>query len=135
MTENAAVRRRTMQAVRSKDTKPERIVRTLAYGLGCRYRLHRTDLPGTPDLAFIGKRKVVFVHGCFWHGHDCVRGARVPKNNREYWTRKIANNRARDQSHLASVTSQGWQALVIWECGLKRLAMVRDQLDAFLKER
>ena len=135
MTEDAAVRRRTMQAVRSKDTKPERVVRHLAYQLGYRYRLYRKDLPGKPDLAFIGRRKVVFVHGCFWHGHDCARGAREPKENSAYWVAKIARNKARDQAHLATLAARGWQSLVIWECELKQLDAVRDRLAVFLKER
>jgi len=133
--EDATVRRRTMQAVRSKDTEPERIVRRLAYQLGYRYRLHRKDLPGKPDLAFIGRRKVVFVHGCFWHGHDCARGARTPKKNRVYWVEKIARNKARDQAHLTTLAARGWRSLVIWECELKQLDRVCEQLAAFLEGR
>ncbi len=122
-----------MQAVRSKDTKPEIAVRRAAYGLGYRYRLHRRDLPGTPDLAFIGRRKAVFVHGCFWHGHDCARGARTPKQNRAYWVGKIARNRERDQEHLAALAALGWHSLVVWECELKDLARVRERLVEFLE--
>lgn len=131
----AAVRRRTMQAVRSNDTEPERAVRRLVCQLGYRYRLHRKDLPGKPDLAFIGRRKVVFVHGCFWHGHDCTRGAREPKENRAYWVEKIARNKTRDQAHLATLAALDWQILVIWECELKQLGKVCDRLAAFLGER
>ncbi len=134
MTEDAAVRRRTMQAVRSKDTAPERAVRQLTTQLGYRYRLHRKDLPGTPDLAFIGRRKVVFVHGCFWHGHDCARGARTPQHNSAYWVAKIARNQARDSAHLATLAANGWKTLVVWECELKYPAGVRDRLERFLKE-
>src|SRR5512135_3152476 len=88
--ESAALRRRTMQAVKSKDTRPELVVRRLAHRMGYRFRLHRKDLPGTPDLVFPRLHKVVFVHGCFWHGHECARGSRVPVHNRDYWTKKIA---------------------------------------------
>jgi len=134
MTEDTAVRRRAMQAVRSRDTKPEQIVRRVVYQLGYRYRLHRRDLPGKPDLAFIGRRKVVFVHGCFWHGHDCTRGARIPKHNRAYWVEKIARNKARDAEHLAMLSALGWATLVVWECELKGLAGVHNRLERFLKE-
>lgn len=124
-----------MQAVRSKDTKPELAVRRLACELGYRYRLHRKDLPGKPDLAFIGRRKAVFVHGCFWHGHDCARGARQPKTNNVYWVEKIARNQARDQVHLATLSARGWRILVIWECELKQLDLMRARLAAFLESR
>ena len=130
--ESAAVRRRTMQAVRSKDTKPERTVRQLVTQLGYRYRLHRADLPGKPDLSFIGRRKVIFVHGCFWHGHGCARGARQPKANREYWKAKIARNRDRDGTHLKKLAANGWCHLVIWECDLKAPEAVRKRLARFL---
>ena len=132
---NVGVRRRTMQAVRSEDTKPELAVRRVAYQLGYRYRLHRKDLPGTPDLAFIGRRKVVFVNGCFWHGHECARGARTPKENSAYWIDKIARNKARDRGHLASLAALGWQSLVIWECELKELTRVQKRLAEFLEGR
>src|SRR4051812_6220955 len=90
------IRSATMRAGKSKDTLPEIEVRRFVYGLGFRYRLHRADLPGKPDLAFSRLKRVIFVHGCFWHGHDCARGARRPKTNQDYWNGKIAKNRARD---------------------------------------
>ena len=133
MTEDAAVRRRTMQAVRSTDTEPERAVRRLAYQLGYRYRLHRKDLPGKPDLAFIGRRKAVFVHGCFGHGHNGARGARAPKTNAAYWANKISRNKTRDQENLKKLTALGWRCLVIWECELKQPALVRQVLSRFLR--
>lgn len=92
-----------MRAVKSKDTKPERIVRRLVHSLGYRFRLHRKDLPGVPDLVFPRLHKVIYVHGCFWHGHDCKRGARPPKENAECWREKIARNRKRDVFHLAEL--------------------------------
>jgi DNA mismatch endonuclease (patch repair protein) len=120
-----------MRAVRSRDTKPEMIVRRLVYGLGYRYRLHRPDLPGKPDLTFLGRRKVVFVHGCFWHGHDCARGARVPKNNQEYWIAKIARNKAREARDYDRLREMGWSVLTIWECETKHLSL-EVRLRAFL---
>src|SRR6185295_15123269 len=112
-----------MRAVKSTDTAPEMIVRRLAHAMGYRFRLHRNDLPGKPDLVFPGRHKVIFVHGCFWHGHDCQRGARMPVRNRDYWTRKIARNRARDKNTPLSLQTLGWKSLVIWECETKAAAL------------
>ena len=105
-----------MQAVKSKNTAPELIVRRLTHGLGFRYRLHRSDLPGRPDLAFASRRKIVFVNGCFWHGHQCRRGARRPKTNADYWHSKIQRNRDRDARNLDLLQLAGWQVLTVWEC-------------------
>lgn len=91
-------------------------MRRMVHGMGYRYRLHRRGLPGKPDLVFGRRRRVIFVHGCFWHGHACKRGSRIPKANRNYWTRKIARNKERDQERLAALHGDGWQVLVIWEC-------------------
>ena len=102
-------RARVMRAVKGKDTKPEMIVRRLAHALGYRFRLHRKDLPGKPDLVFPGRRKVIFVHGCFWHGHECARGSRQPKQNAEYWRNKIARNVERDADNLQALERLGWQ--------------------------
>ena len=132
--DDAAVRRRTMQAVRSENTNPELIVRRLAHGLGYRYRLYRKELPGKPDLVFVGRRKAVFVHGCFWHGHNCARGARTPISNREYWVAKIGRNRLRDKAHKTALAALGWKSLAIWECELKRPALVQKKLTSFLGE-
>jgi DNA mismatch endonuclease (patch repair protein) len=123
-----------MQSVRSKDTKPELAIRRLVFELGYRYRLHRKDLPGTPDLAFIARRQVIFVHGCFWHGHNCPRGARTPKANRDYWTQKILRNRLRDKAHQLKLKARGWRGLIIWECELKRPLRARARLVKFLKK-
>src|SRR3981081_89619 len=92
-----------MRAIRSKDMQPELTVRSLAHRMGYRFRLHRKDLPGNPDIVFPRLRKAIFVNGCFWHGHDCSRGARVPKGNREYWLRKIGRNRERDRAAIAAL--------------------------------
>ena len=130
--ESPGVRRRTMQAVKSKDTEPELLVRSLAHRMGYRFRLHRKDLPGKPDLVFPGRRKAIFVHGCFWHGHDCTRGARVPKSNRNYWTRKIARNKERDRAACAALTHSDWTYLILWECGLGNEKALRAQVRKFL---
>jgi DNA mismatch endonuclease (patch repair protein) len=126
------IRRRTMQAVKSKDTAPERAVRRLLSARGYRYRLHRKELPGCPDLVFSGRRKVIFIHGCFWHGHDCARGSRVPVNNRDYWVRKVARNRERDDSALAALAEMEWDVMVVWECELKDDDRLLRRLTRFL---
>lgn len=121
-----------MARVKSRDTKPEMIVRRLLTRMGFRYRLHRGDLPGRPDIAFIGQRKAIFVHGCFWHGHDCRRGARVPKANRDYWNAKIARNRQRDAAAAQGLMAAGWNTLTLWECALGDEAVLRAELLEFL---
>lgn len=126
-------RSRIMRAVKSQDTKPELAVRQMVHRLGYRYRLHRKDLPGKPDLVFPSRRKVIFVHGCFWHGHNCKRGARVPKTNRKYWENKIKRNRDRDQSTYKSLLAEGWASLTIWECELKDLKSVQRMATEFLE--
>ncbi len=132
MKEDPETRSRIMRAVKGKDTAPELAVRRLVYAMGYRYRLHRKDLPGKPDLVFSRLRKVVFVHGCFWHGHDCIRGARMPKANQAYWQSKIRRNSLRDANHIAALQSQRWRVKVIWECELKDMGRVRDRLGRFL---
>ena len=127
-----AERSRIMRAVKGKDTGPEMAVRRLAHGMGYRYRLHHNDLPGHPDLAFPGRRKAIFIHGCFWHGHDCKRGSREPKTNVTYWRTKIARNRERDNEHMKRLKAQGWGVLVIWECETKDTARLAPRLRRFL---
>jgi len=128
-------RSRIMRAVKSRDTAPEMTVRRLVYSMGYRYRLHRKDLPGKPDLTFQSRRKVIFIHGCFWHGHDCKRGARVPKNNREYWETKIARNSARDSQHDEGLRREGWRILVVWECQIQEQTALIDLIRRFLEDR
>ncbi|GLK76210.1 very short patch repair endonuclease [Methylopila jiangsuensis] len=136
MTTEAPERRSAiMRAVRARDTRPEMLVRRAAHGLGYRFRLQAKHLPGRPDLAFPSRKKVIFVHGCFWHGHDCARGARAPKTNAEYWRRKIARNMVRDAHALAALADLGWDALVLWECELKPPAALAERLVAFLGKR
>ncbi len=127
-----AARSAIMRAVRGKDTAPERAVRRLLRGFAPGYRLHRKDVPGRPDVAYVGRKAAIFVHGCFWHGHDCARGARAPKANAEYWRAKIAKNRARDARHLAALAGLGWRALVVWECEIRDEGALARRLRAFV---
>lgn len=131
-TETTEHRSWTMSRVRSKDTTPEMIVRRIVHALGYRYRLQGTTLPGRPDLVFASRRKVIFVHGCYWHGHDCKRGARLPSTRQEYWLPKLARNRERDARNIASLEQSGWSVLVVWECELKDRVALADRLTAFL---
>ncbi len=122
-----------MRAVPAKHSTPELKVRRLLTGLGARYRLHRRDLPGSPDIVFASRRLAIFVHGCFWHGHDCARGARVPKSNTAYWLAKIARNRARDAATLKALTALGWRAAAVWECELKEAPSLSARLARLLQ--
>jgi DNA mismatch endonuclease (patch repair protein) len=114
-----AKRSAVMRAVKSRDTAPELKVRRAAHALGLRFRLGRTDLPGKPDLVFPSRRVALFVHGCFWHGHDCPRGARVPQANRAYWIAKINRNVLRDEASVQALRRLGWRPAIIWECEAK----------------
>lgn len=127
-------RRYTMAQVHSKDTKPEMRVRRLAHHLGYRYRLHRKDLPGKPDLVFPGRKKVIFVHGCFWHGHDCRAGQKRPQTNQEYWIRKLERNRQRDVANQIRLRELGWEPLIIWECQTRDKNKLAGQLTSFLDD-
>lgn len=121
-----------MARVRSRDTTPERRIRQILTKLGYRYRLHRKDLPGNPDIAFISRRKAIFVNGCFWHGHDCKRGARLPKQNATYWRNKVDRNRARDRVAITALNGLGWKVLVLWECELHQENALTQRLERFL---
>jgi DNA mismatch endonuclease (patch repair protein) len=122
-----------MARVKGKNTTPELKVRKALTALGARYRLNRKDLPGTPDVVMPGRRLAIFVHGCFWHGHDCPRGSRVPKANREYWTAKVSRNVARDQRTAAELAAAGWRVETIWECDLKDSAALTARLSRLLQ--
>jgi DNA mismatch endonuclease (patch repair protein) len=124
-----------MRRIKSGDTKPEMLVRRLAHKLGYRYRLHRKDLPGKPDLVFAPRKKVIFVHGCFWHGHNregCL-DARRPKSNTGYWNPKLTRNKERDAERLAALQADGWEALVIWDCETADVELLQARLRKFLK--
>jgi DNA mismatch endonuclease, patch repair protein len=128
----AAKRSAVMARVKARDTGPELVVRRLLWRLGARYRLDRKDLPGRPDIVMPGRKLAIFVHGCFWHGHDCARGARVPKANRDYWTGKIGRNRARDIETRAKLEALGWRVEVVWECDLKDAEALERRLAQLL---
>ncbi|HML96480.1 MAG TPA: very short patch repair endonuclease [Thermodesulfobacteriota bacterium] len=121
-----------MSRVHSENTSPEIIVRSLTHCLGYRYRLHKKELPGKPDLVFPSRKKVIFVHGCFWHGHNCTRGNRRPKTNQVYWQMKIQRNKIRDQKHTQELLLLGWRTLTIWECQLKNPEDLKCILKSFL---
>lgn len=127
-----ATRSRMMGRIRGKDTKPELTVRRVAHRLGYRYRLHRAELPGRPDLVFPGRRKVVFVHGCYWHRHPGCRFAYSPKSNVEFWTQKFENNVRRDLAALTRLRDSGWAPLIIWECECGDDELVAAKLTAHL---
>ncbi|MDQ1817322.1 very short patch repair endonuclease [Massilia sp. CCM 9210] len=134
MTKFDNIRSQIMRAVHSKDTRPELIIRKTLHALGYRYQIHCNNLPGSPDIVFSKRRKVIFVHGCFWHGHNCKRGIRKPKANAEYWEAKIAKNQIRDTRSMDELKSAGWETSVVWECELKvrNRAELETRLTAFL---
>jgi DNA mismatch endonuclease, patch repair protein len=135
MTDKISKARRSanMRAVRSRNTRPEILVRQIAFGLGYRFRLHRADLPGKPDIAFPGRQKAIFVHGCFWHQHKGCRRATVPKSNRGFWRKKLGRNIARDAMQLAAIRKRGWRALVVWECEIKNKRRLAAKMKSFLR--
>lgn len=121
-----------MSLVRSKDTRPELIIRRLVHSLGYRFRLHRRDLPGTPDLVFPRLRRVVFVHGCFWHQHSCVNGNRMPRSRVAFWRAKLEGNTARDRLAVTRLRRMGWRVLTVWECQMKSRERLKNRLVRFL---
>jgi DNA mismatch endonuclease (patch repair protein) len=127
-----AKRSAVMRRVKGRNTTPELTVRRALTRLGARYRLHRKDLPGSPDVVMPGRRLALFVHGCFWHGHDCARGARTPKQNRDYWLGKVGRNRARDAASREALEAMGWRVETLWECELKDAAALEARLKALL---
>lgn len=120
-----AQRRLNMSRIRGKDTKPELLLRRGLHALGFRFRLHRRDLPGRPDLVFPSRRAVIFVHGCFWHGHGCPM-CKMPATRPEFWRAKIAGNRSRDQKAVATLKAAGWRVLIVWECALRGPMRLRE---------
>ena len=125
-------RRRCMAAIRGRDTRPERVVRSLVHRLGGRFRLHDPDLPGRPDLVFKARRRIIFVHGCFWHMHDCRYGRVTPKTNAAFWRDKRTRNVARDKSGIARLKAAGWRVLVVWECQTRDPVSLAKRLARFL---
>jgi DNA mismatch endonuclease (patch repair protein) len=131
-TRTPAQRSAIMRAVGTKHTGPELVVRRLLHAEGYRFRLHRKDLPGSPDIVLPGRKKAIFVHGCFWHGHGCAKG-RLPKSRKAYWGKKIATNRVRDARNLSSLRRLGWSILVIWQCETKLGTSLKRKLLRFVE--
>ena len=123
-----------MRSIRSKDTKPEMVVRRLTHSLGYRYRLHVQSLPGCPDLVFPSRRKVIFVHGCFWHRHNCRKGKSTPKTRKLFWKEKLEQNKERDRKLRRKIHKDGWELLVIWECQTKNQDRLASRISCFLEE-
>ena len=125
-------RARTMSRIKGRNTGPELLVRKLLHRMGCRFRLHARELPGTPDIVLPKYRTVIFVNGCFWHGHeDCPR-ATVPETRRDFWVKKIVSAKERDRKAEAALSAAGWRVLTLWQCELKDLAALEERLRAFL---
>lgn len=127
-------RRQTMQAIPSKDTLPERVVRRMLHSRGYRYRLHPASLPGKPDIVFPSRRKAIFVHGCFWHRHGCKYG-KLPKSRQDYWRPKLEANRERDSQKEAELRTLGWSVLTVWQCETRSPEKLLPKLLRFLDER
>lgn len=123
-----------MSRVSSKNTKPEIAVRRLVFAMGYRYRLHSKHLPGCPDLVLPGRKKVIFVNGCFWHGHPGCRYGRLPKSRVEFWQAKIDRNRERDRENIASLEADGWRVLTVWQCEFREPEKLCEKLREFLAE-
>lgn len=130
-----AARSENMRRIKAKHTSPERIVRSLLHAKGYRFRLHRRDLPGKPDIVFAGRKKVVFVHGCFWHQHASLecRSGRKPKSNLDYWGAKLERNVERDAQHERELLASGWAVLTVWECELRNKVTLMAKLESFLR--
>lgn len=128
-------RSQRMSLIRGKGTKPELFVRRLVHGMGYRYRLHAPDLMGKPDLVFRPRKRVIFVHGCFWHHHPdpACKLARLPKSREEFWTGKLARNRERDEAQVEALENMGWRVLTIWECQLKEALKLKENIRRFLE--
>ncbi|URK88899.1 very short patch repair endonuclease [Rhizobium sp. RCAM05350] len=121
-----------MARIRRANTRPEKLIRSLLNKLGYRFRIQLKGVPGRPDIAFPGRRKAIFVHGCFWHGHEQCSSWRAPKTRAEFWQHKIETNRARDERLLTAAQVSGWECLVIWECEIKDVKILEERLKTFL---
>ncbi|CAB3935451.1 very short patch repair endonuclease [Achromobacter insolitus] len=125
-------RSRMMAGIKGKNTKPEMAVRSLVHGMGFRFRLHRKDLPGSPDLVFPGLKRVIFVHGCFWHRHQGCRFAYTPKSNSQFWLTKLNANVRRDAVALQALAALGWEVLIVWECEVANFPALTEKVTLFL---
>jgi len=124
-----------MQRIRKTNTKPEMTVRRLVHAMGYRYRLHQSKLPGSPDIVLARHRKVILVHGCFWHRHDCADGRKLPRSKPEYWGPKLERNRRRDEVSVALLRELGWNVLIVWECEIRDIRWLGNVLARFLGSR
>lgn len=130
----AISRSENMRRIRGKNTRPEMTVRSLLRSLGYPgYRLHRGNLPGKPDIAYVGRRKAIIVNGCFWHGHECKKGSRKPKSNQDYWLQKIKRNKDRDIKNQEALLNLGWRFLIVWECEINEVERLSSKLQEFLR--
>jgi DNA mismatch endonuclease, patch repair protein len=127
-------RRYNMLQIRSRNTRPELTVRSIVHRMGYRYRLHCSDLAGKPDLVFPRRRKIIFIHGCFWHKHKCRYGKVIPKTNMEYWQTKRERNAARDKRNRKSLEKEGWEIFVVWECWIRNKDTLKQRLASFLMQ-
>ncbi len=132
---NKKKRSQIMSRIPGKDTKPELVIRKALFSEGYRYRLHRRDLPGNPDIVFPSRKKVIFVNGCFWHGHNCKK-ATLPTTNKHFWEKKLIGNKERDKLNLAKLKAIGWKSLVIWQCQIKKKTLETQiyKMKAFLEK-
>ncbi len=128
-------RSENMRRIRSKGMRPELAVRSMVHKMGYRFRLHRRDLPGKPDLVFVARRKVIFVHGCFWHSHQGCKAAHVPKSNVTYWKPKLERNRARDAKTIEALSATGWKSLIVWECETREVSGLALRIKTFLRKK
>lgn len=135
MREEKKRRSEIMRAVKSKNTAPELKVRKILSSMGYRYRINNPPIPGNPDIYILGLKKAIFVNGCFWHGHDCRRGHRVPKTNVDYWVKKIRGNVERDKLVAEELNKLGWQVLIIWECNLANEKTTREMIKIFMNDK
>ncbi len=122
-----------MKKVKGKNTKPEILIRSMLHRMGYRFRLHRKDLPGNPDIVLPKYKKVIFVHGCFWHGHQGCKRASLPATNRQYWVNKIKKNKVRDAENMKKLKESGWTPLILWTCRLKNREKIKKELVDFLE--
>jgi len=123
-----------MSRIHCKNTSPEMIVRSIVHRLGYRYSLHRSDLPGKPDLVLVKHKKIIFVHGCYWHRHNCRFGRVMPSTRRKFWQRKLDGNRGRDKKNISALKKLGWKVLVVWECQLKNQKKITNKIIHFLED-
>ena len=123
-----------MAQVKGRDTKPEKAVRSLLHGMGYRFRIQRKDLPGKPDIVLPKYRTAIFVHGCYWHRHNCPNGQRLPKSRLNFWLPKLEGNRERDIKKQALLRELGWNVLVVWECQLRDISALRETVRVFLED-